>query len=230
VLAPVLAALQAPSGSPPDVSPQLLGICDVMDACEGLSSEAVIEAAERKLKPSGSPGEHRLPDLGFGTETVSADVGHVDASCQALGSELETGWVSRSDEGCGQLPSDVGYLGLPALLQDLCLQASASLVQISAWQLMQALRHCFVLNTHGAKPKSSSAPCTSTHIMFSPLSNLYRWSPMPPLPLLPVFYRCCSGGGRPKSLTAEALLAAAAALKARGKHCFSLLCLKATAL
>jgi len=51
--------MQAPSGSPPDVSSQLLDICDVVDACEGLSIEAVIAAAERELEPSASSGEHR---------------------------------------------------------------------------------------------------------------------------------------------------------------------------
>jgi len=60
LLAPVLAALQASSGSPPDVSSRLLDICNVLDACEGLSIEAVIRAAERELKPSGSPGQYRV--------------------------------------------------------------------------------------------------------------------------------------------------------------------------
>lgn len=45
--------MQAPSGSPPDVSQRLLDMCAVVDACEGLSIEAVIEAAERELEPSG---------------------------------------------------------------------------------------------------------------------------------------------------------------------------------
>jgi len=81
-----LTALQAPNGSPSDVSYRLLDICDVMDACEGLSSEAVIEAARRELQPSGSPGEHRLSGLGFEalSERVPADEGHVDASSQGF--------------------------------------------------------------------------------------------------------------------------------------------------
>jgi len=49
--------IQAPRGSPPDVSSQLLHICDVMDACEGLSSEAVTEGA-RKLMQNDAPGEY----------------------------------------------------------------------------------------------------------------------------------------------------------------------------
>jgi len=71
--APALAALQAPSGSSPDVSSRLLDICNVADACEGLSIEAVIAAAKRELKPSGSPGEHRLSGLECTIEEVSAD-------------------------------------------------------------------------------------------------------------------------------------------------------------
>jgi len=67
-VAPALAASQAPSGSPPDVSSRLLDVCAVADACEGLKIEAVIEAAEKVLKPSGSPGEHRLSGLDFETE------------------------------------------------------------------------------------------------------------------------------------------------------------------
>jgi len=58
--APVMDALQAPSGSPPDVSSRLLNICNVVDACEGLDIEAVIQAAERELELSG---EHRLSGL-----------------------------------------------------------------------------------------------------------------------------------------------------------------------
>jgi len=89
LLASSLAALQAPSGSlasmpipltsgsPSDVSSRLLDICDVLDACERLNIQAVIAAAERELKPSGSPwgpGEHRLSGLEFGPETIFADV------------------------------------------------------------------------------------------------------------------------------------------------------------
>jgi len=69
--APALAALQAPTGSPPIVSLRLLDICDVVDACEGLSIEAVIETATRELKPSGFPVRLELE-----TEMVSADVAH----------------------------------------------------------------------------------------------------------------------------------------------------------
>jgi len=56
---PAMAALQAPSGSPPDVSSRLLDICDVVDACEGLSIEAVVEAAYSLMHP-GSLGEHQM--------------------------------------------------------------------------------------------------------------------------------------------------------------------------
>jgi len=56
-----LAALQAPSGSPPDVSPRLLDICDVLDACEGLSIEAVVEAAHRLVQPGPSGKQQVLP-------------------------------------------------------------------------------------------------------------------------------------------------------------------------
>jgi len=63
--APALAALQAPTGSPPDVSSRLLDLCDVVDACEGLSIDTVIAAAERELKLSASPGEYRPPGLEF---------------------------------------------------------------------------------------------------------------------------------------------------------------------
>jgi len=52
-----LAALQAPSGSPPDVSSRLLELCNVVEACEDLSAETVIEAAHKMMYP-GSSGEH----------------------------------------------------------------------------------------------------------------------------------------------------------------------------
>jgi len=52
LLAPALTARQAPSGSPPDVSSRLLGVCNVVDACEGLSIEAVIEAARKLMHPA----------------------------------------------------------------------------------------------------------------------------------------------------------------------------------
>jgi len=77
VLTPALPALQAPSGSPPDVSSRLLDLCDVADVCELdnpaglLRVEALIEAAEKGLKPSGSPGEHRLSGLGLDTEPLA---------------------------------------------------------------------------------------------------------------------------------------------------------------
>jgi len=41
------------------VSTQLLDICDVVDACEGLSMEVVIAAAYRLLHP-GSSGEQQM--------------------------------------------------------------------------------------------------------------------------------------------------------------------------
>jgi len=85
------------SGSSPDVSSRLLDICDVMDACEGLSIEAVIAAAERELKLSGSPGEQRLSGL----ETVSVDVGlwmhHV--RLLGLGGESAARLASKSRVG-----------------------------------------------------------------------------------------------------------------------------------
>jgi len=55
--------MQAPSGSPSDVSSRLLDMCDVVDACEGLNVEAVVAAAERELQPSGSAGKHGLLGL-----------------------------------------------------------------------------------------------------------------------------------------------------------------------
>jgi len=70
LLAPALPT-QAPTGSPSDVSCRLLAICDVVDACEGLSVEAVVAAAERQLTLSGPPGDHRLSRRKFRTETVS---------------------------------------------------------------------------------------------------------------------------------------------------------------
>jgi len=94
-----LTALQAPSGSPPDVSSQLLDICDVVDACEGLSIDAVIEAAERQLKPSGSAGEHQLSRLALETETVSADVGSCGCIMSGFGVLGEGG-------GAGGRPSE----------------------------------------------------------------------------------------------------------------------------
>jgi len=42
--------MQAPSGSPPDVSSRLLDMCNVVDACDGLGIDAVIAAAERELE------------------------------------------------------------------------------------------------------------------------------------------------------------------------------------
>jgi len=95
LLAPALAALQAPRGSPSDVSSRLLDICDVVDACEGLNMKAVTAAAERELKPSGPPGEHLLPGVECTIEEVSAVVGRVDASCQAFGFSVGEGWASR---------------------------------------------------------------------------------------------------------------------------------------
>jgi len=56
-MALALAALQAPSGSPADVSSRLLDMCDVVDACEGLNIKAVIAVAHRMMHP-GSSGEH----------------------------------------------------------------------------------------------------------------------------------------------------------------------------
>lgn len=77
-----LGYMQAPSDSPPDVSPQLLHICNVVDVCEGLSLKAVIATAERQPKPSGSPGEQQLPG---GLCLVSVDVDCVMhcMACQA---------------------------------------------------------------------------------------------------------------------------------------------------
>jgi len=49
--------MQAPSGSPSDVSSRLLGVCNVADACEGLSIGAVIEAAV-EMKLWGQAGKH----------------------------------------------------------------------------------------------------------------------------------------------------------------------------
>jgi len=57
--APALPALQAPSSSPSDVSRQLLDICDVVDACGGLSIHAVIQTAY-SVMGHGSSGEHGM--------------------------------------------------------------------------------------------------------------------------------------------------------------------------
>jgi len=60
--------MQAPSGSPSDVSSRLLDICDVVDACEGLSIEAVISAAAENLaRPAG---KHWLVANSQGLPTV----------------------------------------------------------------------------------------------------------------------------------------------------------------
>jgi len=61
LLGPALAALQAPSGSPPDVSARLLGMCDVVDACECLDTEAVVGAAYRLMHPSSAGEQGVLP-------------------------------------------------------------------------------------------------------------------------------------------------------------------------
>jgi len=84
-----LAAWQAPSGFPPDVSSRVLDICVVLDACEGLDIEEVIAAAERELKPLWSPGEHQLSRLmiEIETDTASTDAGGVGASGQGFGLE-----------------------------------------------------------------------------------------------------------------------------------------------
>lgn len=60
-----LDCMQAPSGSPSDVSRRLLDMCDVMDACEGVNIQTVMAAAMWEMKSSGSPGERRLLALEF---------------------------------------------------------------------------------------------------------------------------------------------------------------------
>jgi len=101
VRAPALVTLQAPSGSPPDVCSRLLAICDVLDACEGLSVEAVIAAAERELKPSGSPGEHWLSGLQLETETLCVNLARVDASRWAFGCRGECAAKGSQVKGAG---------------------------------------------------------------------------------------------------------------------------------
>jgi len=93
---PALATLQAPSGPPSDVSSQLLRMCDMADASEGLSDEAVIESLRAgRGEPSGSPGEHRLSGLGFEAEMVSA---HVRPLCGCF-----TGFGSRGGGRVGDM-------------------------------------------------------------------------------------------------------------------------------
>jgi len=82
-----LNALQAPSGCPPDVSPRLLDICNAVDACKGLSIEAVTAAAAQ-MNLSGPAGNHWLvaesPELPTQSDAVSGCVNACYISGPAL--------------------------------------------------------------------------------------------------------------------------------------------------